>query len=209
MREKNLLNALEEDARKEYSAIIEDARKEAETILKDAVEEAERLKASQFEKEKLSIILQRMGKLANARLYVNEVLLKERQIAIKEVLEGVHDRFKEISQGKEYPQILKRLFQEAIKEWRENMGDEKAVVVAKKEDVSILENLTDADNCDIMTDETGNIISGVIIMSRNKRYRIINTMQSRLKKARSASAPNSGRSPLARARRSRVSRPSC
>lgn len=185
MNEKRLLNAIEEDAKKECDAVIEDAQKEAEAIVKDAAEKAERLKASEIEKQKASIEYERIGKMANARLCANEILLKERQFAVKKILEDVSKRFKEISHEDRYPQILKNLFYEAVEGWCKTMGDEKATAVVKKENISILKDLAlDGNKLDIIPDETDNIGAGVIIMSRDKRRRIIiNTLESRLEKA--------------------------
>jgi vacuolar-type H+-ATPase subunit E/Vma4 len=184
MSEKELLKALEQDARREYAAIIEEAEKEADTILKAAAEEANGLRQKEFEKAKKSIEFQKVGMLANARLYAKELILKERQLAINKVLDMAYNRLQEMRHDKDYPDILKRLFKEAADKWLTYMQDEKAAVVASKKDIAILADLNNASGFEFIPYQTENMPPGVVIMSKDKRYRVINTLHSRLERAK-------------------------
>lgn len=184
MSEKELLKALEQDARRECAAIIEEAEKEAGAILKAAAEEADGLRQKEFEKAKISIELQKARMLANARLCASELILKQRRLAIDKVLDIARDRLQNLRQDKDYTDILKSLFKEAADEWLTHMKDEKAAVAALKEDIAILAKLNNALGFELIPCQMENMRQGVVIMSKDKRYKIVNTLESRLEKAR-------------------------
>ncbi|MBI5047974.1 MAG: hypothetical protein HZB54_03350 [Deltaproteobacteria bacterium] len=184
MNEKELLKALEQDARREYAAIIEEAGKEADAILKAAAEEANGLRQKEFEKAKRSIELQKVGMLANARLYAKEFILKERQLAINKVLDMAYNRLEDLRHDKDYPNILKRLFKEAADKWQIYMGDTKAEVIVSKKDIAILADLNNASGFEFIPYQTENMPPGIVIMSKDKKYKMVNTLDSRLEKAK-------------------------
>lgn len=163
MAEKELLKTLEEDTRQECASIIENAQKEADDIIKKAAEELEKVKRERLEQVKASLQKERIKRLADARLHANEVILRQRQVAVTKVFECAVKRLNELRKGKDYPDILKRLCKEALDGWHDSMKDEKAF--------------------EILSDETGDMLpGGVVIVSRDKRFKIINTLHSRLEK---------------------------
>ena len=179
MSEKELLKALEDDARRECTAMLETARREADAIIKEVTEKMEKVKKEKFEQAKASMQSDRARRLTNARLYAREVMLKERQLAIAKIFDEVGNRLKELRKDKDYPEILKRLCKEAMDGWHDSMKDKKALIMVSKQDISYLNNTS---GCEIVSDETGDMLPGVIIMSRDKRFKIINTLHSRLEK---------------------------
>jgi len=125
--------------------------------------------------------------LANAKLYANEVILKERQLAVAKILDEVNNRLKELRKDKDYPEILKRLCKEAMDGWHamgtdfKSVPTEKALIMVSKQDISYLKHIL---GYEIVSDESEDISPGVVIMSRDKRFKIINTLHSRLEKKR-------------------------
>lgn len=185
MSEKELLKALEDDARRECTAMIESARIEADEIISEATGKMEKVKKEKFGKAKASMQLNRAKMLTNARLYAREVMLKERQLAVAEILDEVSNRLKQLRKDKDYPEILKRLYKEAMDGWHNRGTDfksaptDKALIMVSKQDISYLNNTS---GYEIVSDETGDMPPGVIIMSSDKRFKIINTLHSRLEK---------------------------
>lgn len=184
MNEKKLLQAIEEDTRKEYEAILKNAGIEAEAIVKAAEEEMEKVKEQRLEQAKAFLHQERLKKLAGAKMYAAEVLLKERQAMAAKALNEVNVELKRLRSGKEYPAILKRFFKESMDEWRILVKEEKALAVVSAHDYSLLKEFAGEASCEIAADETGSILSGVIIMSKDKKNRIVNTFDSRLEKAK-------------------------
>ncbi|MBI3398500.1 MAG: hypothetical protein HY026_04625 [Deltaproteobacteria bacterium] len=183
MSEKELLKALEEDTKREYAAILENARNESEAIIKGTMEEQKGLQREKFEKAKTSMESERLGMLANARLHANEVALKERQLAIARVFEKASDRLKGLCASKDYSKIFERLLKEAVDKWRIYMKGEKGVIMAPKEDMPFLKGFHDA-HYEIAAEESNAMSAGVVIISKDKRYKMENTLHSRLEKAR-------------------------
>lgn len=191
MSEKEFLKALEDDTRRECAVMLENAQKEAKSIIKTATEEQERFNRERFKKAGADIKTERIRMLVNAKLHANEVILKERQLAVNRVFEMVSDRFRELCMAKEYPKILEGLLKEALAGWKDRMSsDKESVVMVSKQDMPFLRTSellnfrTSAFNCEVVADETGNVSTGVVIMSKDRRHKVVNTLDSRLQKAR-------------------------
>ncbi len=188
MAEKELLKTLEEDTRQECASIIEDAQKESDGIIKKAVEELERMKKERLEQAKASLQEERIRRLADARLHANEVILRQRQLAVTKVLDGAGGKLKEFRKEKEYPDILKRLFMEAVAEWRSKMavvsGDSKAKIIMSKQDVPLIKDAINKSGYDIVTDGAEDMPPGIIIASRDEKFKVVNTLRARLEMAR-------------------------
>ncbi|MBI3752702.1 MAG: hypothetical protein HY266_01490 [Deltaproteobacteria bacterium] len=185
MSEKELLQSLEEDTKRECDAMLENARREAEITEKRAAEEMGKVKEQRLEQTRTSLKLERVKRLAGARAYANEVLLKERQRAAAKALDEVNAGLHELRKEKEYPEIVKRLFKEAMDRWRAFMKEEKALAVVPKQDISLFKDLSSSAAYEIVAYETGDMSPGVIVIGKDERFKIINTLHSRLEMARS------------------------
>lgn len=185
MGEKELLKALEDDARRECDAIIENTLAEADAIIKTAIEEMEKKKKQGLETIKACMQMERTRRLADARLYAREAILKERQAGINRVLEKTRDRLGDIQKNRDYPVVLERLLKEALAEWNGSMKGRDAQVIAAKRDIPLLKKIRASDdNYEIVPDEAEAVSSGVVIASKDRRFRITNTLLSRLERAK-------------------------
>jgi len=185
MGEKELLKALEDDARRECNAIIENTLAEADAIIKTAIEEMEKKKKEGLETIKACMQMERTRRLADARLYAREAILKERQAGINRVLEKTRDRLGDIQKNRDYPVVLERLLKEALAEWNGSMKGRDAQVIAAKRDIPLLKKIKASDdNYEIVPDEAEAVSSGVVIASKDRRFRITNTLISRLERAK-------------------------
>lgn len=185
MGEKELLKALEDDARRECNAIIENTLAEADAIIKTAIEEMEKKKKEGLETIKACMQMERTRRLADARLYAREAILKERQAGINRVLEKTRDRLGDIQKVRDYPVVLERLLKEALAEWNGSMKGRDAQVIAAKRDIPLLKKIRASDNnYEIVPDEAEAVSSGVVIASKDRRFRITNTFLSRLERAK-------------------------
>src|SRR3972149_5120077 len=185
MGEKELLKALEDDARRECNAIIENTLAEADAIIKTAIEEMEKKKKEGLETIKACMQMERTRRLADARLYAREAILKERQAGINRGLEKTRDRLGDIQKVRDYPVVLERLLKEALAEWNGSMKGRDAQVIAAKRDIPLLKKIRASDNnYEIVPDEAEAVSSGVVIASKDRRFRITNTLISRLERAK-------------------------
>jgi len=185
MGERELLKALEDDARRECNAIIENTLAEADAIIKTAIEEMEKKKKEGLETIKACMQMERTRRLAKARLDARGIVLKERDAGIKRVLEKTRDRLGDIQKVRDYPMVLERLLKEALAEWNGSMKGRDAQVIAAKRDIPLLKKIRASDNnYEIVPDEAEAVPSGVVIASKDRRFRITNTLLSRLERAK-------------------------
>ncbi|OGP30323.1 MAG: hypothetical protein A2073_07010, partial [Deltaproteobacteria bacterium GWC2_42_11] len=183
MGERELLKALEDDARRECNAIIENTLAEADAIIKTAIEEMEKKKKEGLETIKACMQMERTRRLAKARLDARGIVLKERDAGIKRVLEKTRDRLGDIQKVRDYPMVLERLLKEALAEWNGSMKGRDAQVIAAKRDIPLLKKIRASDNnYEIVPDEAEAVPSGVVIASKDRRFRITNTLLSRLER---------------------------
>lgn len=176
MSQEELLKALEEDARRERNSLLRDAEAEAGTIRSEALEELKRLKEADLLKFKVSLSAEIAKATNDARAYSNGIISAARDAAIARVREKVEDEFKRLPLRDDYPEILRKLFMEAL----ESIGEAKPVVFVPERDLPIFRKM------DILKDRDVrpvNMDSGVMVTSEDGRVKITNTIRTRLAKA--------------------------
>lgn len=176
MSQEELLKALEEDARRERNSLLSDAEAEAGTIRSEALEELKRLKEEDLLKLKLSLSAEIAKATNDARACSNGIISAARNAAIAAVREKVEDEFKRLPLRDDYPEILRKLFMEAL----DSIGEVKTIVFVPERDLPIFRKM------DIMKDRDVrplNMDGGVLVTSEDGRVKITNTTITRLVKA--------------------------
>lgn len=176
MSQEELLKALEEDARRERNSLLRDAEAAAGTIRSEALEELKRLKEADLLKFKISLSAEIAKATNDARAYSDGIISAARNAAIAMVREKVEDEFKRLPLRDDYPEILRKLFMEAL----DSIGEVKTVVFVPERDLPIFRKM------DILKDKDVrpvNMDSGVMVTSEDGRVKITNTIITRLAKA--------------------------
>jgi len=176
MSQEELLKALEEDARRERNSLLNDAEAEAGTIRSEALEELKRLKEEDLLKFKVSLSAEIAKATNDARAYSNGIISAARNAAIAMVREKVEDEFKRLPQRDDYPEILGKLFMEAL----DSIGEVKTIVFVPESDLSIFRKMDTLKDRDV---RPVNMDSGVMVTSEDGRVKITNTAITRLSKA--------------------------
>jgi len=176
MSQEELLKALEEDARRERNSLLRDAEAEAGTIRSEALEELKRLKEEDLLKFKVSLSAEIAKATNDARAYSNGIISAARNAAIAMVREKVEDEFKRLPQRDDYPEILGKLFMEAL----DSIGEVKTIVFVPESDLSIFRKMDTLKDRDV---RPVNMDSGVMVTSEDGRVKITNTTITRLTKA--------------------------
>ncbi len=149
------IKKLREEFEKEKEEIKEKKRKEAENFLK--IEKAKRI--------------------AEARIKALNEVLKTRDDIYERLLEFLKEEIEKKRKEGSYEKIFEKLFKEAL----EDYGEEEGIVIVSPKDVKYLRKVIKNLNFEIKTDES--IFAGVIIERRDGKIRVLNTLESRLKKA--------------------------
>ena len=176
MSQEELLKALEEDARRERNSLLRDAEAAAGTIRSEALEELKRLKEEDLLKFKVSLSAEIAKATNDARAYSNGIISAARNAAIAMVREKVEDEFKRLPQRDDYPEILGKLFMEAL----DSIGEVKTIVFVPESDLSIFRKMDTLKDRDV---RPVNMDSGVMVTSEDGRVKITNTIRTRLAKA--------------------------
>lgn len=176
MSQEELLKALEEDARRERNSLLNDAEAEAGTIRSEALEELKRLKEEDLLKFKVSLSAETAKATNDARAYSNGIISAARNAAIATVREKIEDEFKGLPLRDDYPEILRKLFMEAL----ESIGEVKTIVFVPERDLPIFRKMDILKNRDV---RPVNMDSGVMVTSEDGRVKITNTTITRLAKA--------------------------
>jgi len=176
MSQEELLKALEEDARRERNSLLNDAEAEAGTIRSEALEELKKLKEADLLKFKVSLSAETAKATNDARAYSNGIISAARNAAIATVREKIEDEFKRLPLRDDYPEILRKLFMEAL----ESIGEVKTIVFVPERDLPIFRKMDILKNRDV---RPVNMDSGVMITSEDCRVKITNTTITRLAKA--------------------------
>lgn len=176
MSQEELLKALEEDARRERNSLLSDAEAEAGTIRSEALEELKKLKEEDLLKFKVSLSAEIAKATNDARAYSNGIISAARNAAIATVREKIEDEFKGLPLRDDYPEILRKLFMEAL----ESIGEVKTIVFVPERDLPIFRKMDILKNRDV---RPVNMDSGVMVTSEDGRVKITNTTITRLAKA--------------------------
>lgn len=176
MSQEELLKALEEDARRERDSLLRGAEAEAGTIRSEALEELKRLKEADLLKFKISLSAEIAKATNDARAYSNGIISAARNAAIAKVREKVEGEFKTLPQREDYPEILRKLFMEALG----SIGEVKTIVFAPERDLPIFRKMDILKERDV---RPVNMDIGVMVTSEDGRVKITNTTKTRLAKA--------------------------
>lgn len=172
----------------EIRNIIENAENEAREIIHKAEEEAKKI----FQHEALSrIILLKRKILGKAEMDGRHEIIRAKEEVMKKILRLTREKLELIVSGKDpsinYHEVLYNLLEEAI----ENIGEQEVIVEANERDKEYLsanlrrieEKLSRSLGIPVkitLSEESPNILGGVIVYSKDKSKIYYNTLEGRL-----------------------------
>lgn len=176
MNQEELLKALEEDARKEREGVLQEAEEEARRIIEEAQQELKRLKEEDLIRWKALLATERAKAINEAKAYAMALLLEARYSILQEVFQRAE---KELEKREGYPDVLRRLILEALEDRKD--GEGRVIAFVSGEDLPILQGINLPQGVEI---RAGEVRLGVVVTTRDGRRRVVNTLKSRLEKAK-------------------------
>lgn len=152
--------------------ILARARMEAQQIKDDACTEA----SAPAARERARI-------LHHARLEALRLVGNVREELVDAALTQTRERLATIREDASYPDVLRRLTQEALNELNAPGREEKALLVADPRDRTILEHILAGMDLDLHVDYTLKCWGGLIAKSQDGQVVAINTLETRLERA--------------------------
>ena len=181
-----LLRAIEDDSRGERDSLLENAQREAGGILAAAEKRAEKLREENLKRVVASREGERARKLNTARKAAQEILLKREHEVISRLFQAVESRFPAIDN---YDDVIRELFREAMGCARSEICEESYHVYLSMRDVDVIKGLVQPGESSVMLIPLDGISCGVVISPPDGRAKYINTLSSRLERARTALLP--------------------
>jgi V/A-type H+-transporting ATPase subunit E len=176
------IKAIERDAAKERENVLNDARIEADKIIKDTEAELKRLKDERINKLKVSSEKDRILTITRAEREARMFLLSAREEILSELFIKAERKIFELKKGGKYSDILKRLFRETVDKGREEIDTDELIVYISEDDLHLLRDTEVSQGIEIKTGKE--VAEGVIVASRDDRFKLINTLKSRMERAK-------------------------
>lgn len=176
-----MLRALEFEGVAECERIVAQGRARAEKILEEAEAEAARQREERLAKAALALQLEQSKILKAARFAVKKEIIKAKEAAIEEVFRVAAQRLGSLRQSPRYKQIFERLAREAL----EGMSGRVRVRV-DSQDADLAREVLTALGVDFTLETDGQYAGGLEVYAEDGRIWAINTIESRLEKARQA-----------------------
>ena len=163
---------IEREIQSQVGEILARARMEAQQIEDDACADA----SAPAARERARI-------LHHARLEALHVVGNVREELVDAALTQTRERLATIREDASYPDVLRRLTQEALNELTAPGREEIAVLVADSRDRAILEDILAGMDLDLHVEYTLKCWGGLIAKSEDGQVVAINTLETRLERA--------------------------
>jgi len=186
-----LLALLEKEAAAERDRVLAEARAQAEEIRAAAAGQARQVVESQRQQKEAALRTSRVRAQGTASLQAQALLLEEKDRTITEVFRRAEEALDQVIRDRaRYAQVLGRLIEEGLQGFNgpviiEAHPDDVALVKGQLEDSGILRTLAQQDaNWQPAVRSAADVRGGVRLSSPDGRYVVLNTLASRLERAR-------------------------
>ena len=182
-----LIDAIEKDAVKERQKIIADAGFEAKGIIEKAETDLKSLKEKKIAEFEGYLESEKALEVGQARREADILSISVKSEVLSELFQKAEKKIVEIKNGGNYKDILIKLLREAIERWGEEIKTDDFIVYVSEKDLSLLKNTDISSEFKIQQDK--DIREGVILVSRDNRFRMVNTLKSRMERAKADILP--------------------
>jgi V/A-type H+-transporting ATPase subunit E len=179
-----LLALLEQEAAAERERILAEARTQADQMRAAAVTQAAELVESQRRQQEAALQANRVRAQSTARLAAQALLLEAKDEAIAEVFRRAEEALDQVVRDHtRYGRILEHLIPEGIQGF-----NGRVIIEAHPDDVKAVQAAVQRQKLDAEVRAAEGVHGGVRLFSTDGRYIVLNTLQSRLERARPALA---------------------
>lgn len=174
-----MLRALEFEGVAECERIVSQGRARADKVLEEAKAEAARQREERLAKAALALQLEQSKIVKAARFAVKKEIIKAKEAAIEEVFRAAAQRLGSLRQSPRYKQIFERLAREALKGMTGRVR-----VRVDPQDADLAREVLTALGVDFTLEADGQYAGGLEVYAEDGRVWAVNTIESRLEKAR-------------------------
>jgi len=182
-----LIDSIEKDAVKERQNLIDNAGIEANSIVEKVKNELKVLREKKITEFENYLEKERALAAGQARREADILSISVKSEVLSELFQEAEKRISELKRGGDYKDILKGLFREVVEKGKDEISDGEFIVYVSEEDLSLLKNTDISREFEIQAGE--DIREGVILVSRDNRFRMVNTLKSRMERAKADMLP--------------------
>ena len=182
----DLIDSIEKDAVKERQNLIDNAGIEANSIVEKVKNELKVLREKKITEFEGYLESEKALAVGQAKREADILLISAKSEGLTELFQKAEKKIVEIKNGGNYKDILIKLLREAIERWGEEIKTDDFIVYVSEEDLSFLKNFSN--DAEIKADR--DMKEGVILISKDNRFRLINTLKSRMERAKADILPS-------------------
>ncbi len=176
----DLLSLLEQEAAAERERVLAEARVQAEEIRAAAEAQARQIVESQRQLQEAALRMSRVRAQGTAHLEAQALLLKEKDRTLAEVFRRAEEALDQVIHDRaRYSRILEHLIAEAVQGFAGHV-----VIEAHPDDVAAVRTAVQRQKVNADVRAADGIRGGVRLLSADGRYVVMNTLASRLERAR-------------------------
>ncbi|MCU0631789.1 MAG: V-type ATP synthase subunit E [Methanolinea sp.] len=181
----DLIKAVEVSGQERITEIMERSKAEAEEIIKEAQVRDEPLRKRHVDEAKKSVEIQRNKLLSAAREKRRMEIIKTKNEVFQKIFDEALHQLESVRERPQYRDSLKLLLNEALT----GLGDSDVVLHIDKRDEALWKEILNEskEHYQVVTDLT--CAGGLNISTRDERFIIFNTLESRLKRAKEIYRP--------------------
>ena len=183
----DLIDSIEKDAVKERQNLIDNAGIEANSIVEKVKNELKVLREKKITEFEGYLESEKALAVGQARREADILSISVKSEVLSELFQKAEKKIVEIKNGGNYKDILIKLLREAIERWGEEIKTDDFIVYVSEEDLSLLKNTDISSEFEIQAGE--DMREGVILVSRDNRFRMVNTLKSRMERAKADILP--------------------
>lgn len=182
-----LIDSIEKDAVKERQNLIDDAGIEANSIVEKVKNELKVLREKKITEFENYLEKERALAAGQARREADILSISAKTEVLSELFQKAEERIIELKNGGNYKNILIKLLIESVERWKDEIKTDDFIVYVSEEDLSLLKNTDISGEFKIQAGK--DIKEGVILVSTDNRFRLINTLKSRMERAKADILP--------------------
>ncbi len=179
-----LLALLEQEAAAERDRILAEARAQAEELRAAAVAQARQMVETQRRQQEALLQTRRLRAQSAARLQAQALLLQEKDRIIADIFRRAEEALEQVIRDRpRYSRILEQLVAEGVRGL-----NGRVVIDAHPDDLETVRAVARRQGVDAEVRAADGLRGGVRLLSADERYVVVNTLASRLERARLALA---------------------
>lgn len=182
-----LIDSIEKDAVKERQKLIDDAVVEANSIVEKAENELKALREKKIAELESYLEKERALAVTQAKRDADILSISVKSEVLSELFQKTEKRIIEIKNEGNYKDILIKLLREAVERWKDEIKTADFIVYVSEDDLSLLKNTDISGEFEIQAGK--DIREGVILVSRDNKFRMVNTLKSRMERAKADLLP--------------------